>query len=128
MKCFQKQNCQNLKPQTPNHSRSPFKTGFWVMCGILAFFILVAVLFIIAIVVIAGMTGTYLVCTDGVLGKFAKQIDSTLDDSETSTGSIRAVLTSAVAAPFVPGTTAAVAVVTTATINDGLPYTVCQSF
>ena len=78
--------------------------------------------------VIAGMTGTYLVCTDGVLGKFAKQIDSTLDDSETSTGSIRAVLTSAVAAPFVPGTTAAVAVVTTATINDGLPYTVCQSF
>ena len=78
--------------------------------------------------VIAGMTGTYLVCTDGVLGKFVKQIDSTLDDGETSTGSVRAVLTSDVATPFVPGTTAAVPIVTTANINDGLPYTVCQSF
>ncbi|OHC64460.1 MAG: prepilin-type N-terminal cleavage/methylation domain-containing protein [Rhodocyclales bacterium GWA2_65_19] len=78
--------------------------------------------------VIANMTGTYLVCTDGVLGKFVKQIDSTLDDGETSTGSVRAVLTSAVATPFVPGTTAAVAVVLSSAIVDGSPYTVCQSF
>ncbi|PKO83778.1 MAG: prepilin-type cleavage/methylation domain-containing protein [Betaproteobacteria bacterium HGW-Betaproteobacteria-11] len=78
--------------------------------------------------VIAGMTGTYLVCTDGVLGKFVKQMDTTLDDGETSTGSVRAVLTSSVPAPFVPGTSTAVAVVTSASINDGLPYTVCQSF
>lgn len=78
--------------------------------------------------VIAGMTGTYMVCTDAVLGKFAKQMDTTLDDGETSTGSVRAVLTSNVPAPFVPGTSGSVAVVTSANVNEALPYTVCMSF
>ena len=74
---------------------------------------------------IAGMTGTYIVCSDGILGKFAKQLDTQLDDGETSTGSVRAVLTSSMPAPFIPGTSTPVPVVTTANINDALPYTVC---
>lgn len=54
----EKARAANDAPSVTHHHRSPFKTGFWVMCGILAFFILLAVLFIIAIVVIASMTGT----------------------------------------------------------------------
>jgi prepilin-type N-terminal cleavage/methylation domain-containing protein len=77
---------------------------------------------------IAGMTGSYIVCSDGILGKFAKQLDTTMDDGETSTGSVRAVLTSSVAAPFIPGSSTAVAAVTSASINEASPYTVCYSF
>ena len=62
-----------------------------------------------------AMTGTYIICSDGILGKFVKQLDITLDDGETSTGSVRAVLKSA------PGT----AVLSTA-IVDANSYTVCM--
>ena len=62
-----------------------------------------------------AMTGTYIICSDGILGKFVKQLDITLDDGETSTGSVRAVLKSA------PGT----AVLSTA-IVDADSYTVCM--
>jgi prepilin-type N-terminal cleavage/methylation domain-containing protein len=62
-----------------------------------------------------AMTGTYIVCSDGILGKFAKQLDSTIDDGETSTGSLRAVLQTA------PGTA-----VTSANIADANSYTVCM--
>ena len=61
------------------------------------------------------MTGTYITCSDGILGKFVKQLDIALDDGETSTGSVRAVLQSA------PGT----AVLSTAVI-DANSYTVCM--
>jgi len=66
---------------------------------------------------ITGMTGAYAVCSTAILGKFAKQLDTTLDDGETSTGSVRAVLTTT------PG-----AGVTTANINDSATYTVCMTF
>ena len=36
-----------------------------------------------------GLSGSYVVCSTGILGKFAKQLDTTLDDGETSTGSMR---------------------------------------
>ena len=42
---------------------------------------------------IAGMTGTYYVCSDSILGKFAKQLDATLDNDQTNTGNVRAVPT-----------------------------------
>lgn len=61
------------------------------------------------------MTGTYIICSQGILGKYVKQLDVTLDDKETSTGSLRAVLTSA------PGTAVA-----SAAIVDSSPYTVCM--
>ncbi len=41
---------------------------------------------------IGGMSGSYIVCSDGILGKFAKQLDTTMDDGDTSTGSMRAHL------------------------------------
>jgi hypothetical protein len=41
------------------------------------------------------MTGVYIVCSDSIPGKYVSQLDTTLDDGETSTGSVRAVLQSA---------------------------------
>ncbi|GIK25537.1 MAG: hypothetical protein BroJett006_17830 [Betaproteobacteria bacterium] len=40
---------------------------------------------------ISGLTPTYLVCSTGILGKFAKQLDTTLDDGDTAAGSLRVV-------------------------------------
>ena len=40
---------------------------------------------------IVGMQGSYAVCSTGIIGRDALQIDVTLDDGETSTGSVRAV-------------------------------------
>lgn len=67
---------------------------------------------------ITGMTGAYVICSDAILGKFAKQLDTALDDGETSTGSFRAVLSS----------TASGAGVTTATVVDANSYTGCLTF
>jgi prepilin-type N-terminal cleavage/methylation domain-containing protein len=68
---------------------------------------------------ITGMTGTYQVCSKGILGKFAKQLDIQMDDGQTDTGSMRAV----------PDATAApTAATTTTTIDDAASYTVCVTF
>jgi prepilin-type N-terminal cleavage/methylation domain-containing protein len=68
---------------------------------------------------IANMRGTFFVCSDGVLGRYVKQIDTTMDDGDTAAGSVQAVATlSARATPAVP----------TANIQDGAQYTVCASF
>ena len=74
---------------------------------------------------IAGLSGSYVVCSEGILGKFAKQLDTTLDDGNTATGSMMAT------AGAINGTTAATAATssgTTPTIDDTLKYTVCMSF
>jgi len=68
---------------------------------------------------ISGMTGTYQVCSKGILGKFAKQLDIQMDDGKTETGSMRAVLDTAAVG------TAAVA---TAAIDEAAAYTVCMTF
>lgn len=65
---------------------------------------------------ITGMTGTYVTCSQNLSGSIAKQIDVSLDDGETSTGTVRAI---------VAGNAAAV---TSANVVDGSPYTVCMSF
>ncbi|MDP2152243.1 MAG: prepilin-type N-terminal cleavage/methylation domain-containing protein [Methylotenera sp.] len=65
---------------------------------------------------IANMTGLYVVCSDNIAGRLVKQIDINMDDGNTETGSLRAVI---------PPATAAVA---TLAIVDGNPYTVCMSF
>ncbi len=65
---------------------------------------------------ITGMTGTYVVCSQSIPGKLAKQIDINLDDGDTANGSVRAI---------VDGTPAAVAITA---VVDGSPYTVCMSF
>lgn len=73
-----------------------------------------------ALTTITGMTGAYAVCSDGILGRFAKQLDTTLDDGETSTGSVRAVVSGT------PGAAVTTASITTA--QESVPYTVCMSF
>lgn len=40
---------------------------------------------------ILGMTGSYVICSSSILGKFAKQLDITMDDGNTQTGSMRTV-------------------------------------
>ncbi|MDI6746011.1 MAG: prepilin-type N-terminal cleavage/methylation domain-containing protein [Rhodocyclaceae bacterium] len=69
---------------------------------------------------ITNMTGSYFVCSEGIQGKFAKQLDITLDDGNTATGSLR------VTAQGYDGT--AQAAVATASAIDGTTYTVCISF
>jgi len=68
---------------------------------------------------IAGMTGSYYVCTDNVQGRYAKQIDTTTDDGNSAAGSVRIVATGAVRG--------ATALVTTAVV-DGSLHIVCRSF
>jgi hypothetical protein len=62
-----------------------------------------------------AMSGTYIICSDSILGKYVRQLDITLDDGETSTGSVRAVLQSA------PGTA-----VLSAAVEEANSYTVCM--
>lgn len=69
---------------------------------------------------ITGMTGSYFVCSEGIQGKFAKQLDVTMDDGDTAKGSMR------VAAGPYSGT--ALSAVSTTTIVDGTPYIVCLAF
>ena len=68
---------------------------------------------------ITGMSGSYFVCSDGIQGKFAKQIDTTLDDGNTAQGSVRVAI-----GPYTG--TALTAVATTAVIDDNV-YIVCMS-
>ncbi|MDO8642272.1 MAG: hypothetical protein Q7R76_01620 [Candidatus Woesearchaeota archaeon] len=45
------------QPQSSGpHKRNPFRTGFWIACGIFAFLIILLILFIIAIAAIASIT------------------------------------------------------------------------
>lgn len=72
---------------------------------------------------ITGMTGSYNICSDGVLGKIAKQLDTQLDDGVSNTGSFRIIARAA--APAASG--AAVAPSTTQP-DDATSYTVCLAF
>jgi len=65
---------------------------------------------------ITGMTGAFAICSDGILGRDALQIDTTLDDGETSTGSVRAVLSG----------TAGAGLASTA-VAESNQYTVCMT-
>jgi prepilin-type N-terminal cleavage/methylation domain-containing protein len=64
-----------------------------------------------------GIKGTYIVCSGSIPGKFAKQLDTTLDDGNTATGSVM-VLDPAVATTSIA----------TTAINDDTPYTVCMGY
>lgn len=68
---------------------------------------------------VTGMTGTYVFCSAGLLGKFAKQLDTTLDDGNTATGSVRTRNTSA---------TAQEAALANTGVDDNLSFTVCKAF
>jgi prepilin-type N-terminal cleavage/methylation domain-containing protein len=64
-----------------------------------------------------AMTGTYQVCSDGILGRFVKQLDIQMDDGDTQKGSMRAALSSAPATAIATGS-----------IDDGAAYIVCMAF
>jgi prepilin-type N-terminal cleavage/methylation domain-containing protein len=72
---------------------------------------------------ITGLRGTYIVCSQGILGKFAKQLDITMDDGNTASGSVQVMANQAanqtVAAAPVPTTGAG-------GIDDATSYTVCM--
>ena len=68
---------------------------------------------------VAGLTGTYMICSSGILGKFAKQLDIQMDDGNTATGSMRVVDDNTASG----GTAKA-----TAAVDDATNYTVCMAF
>lgn len=68
----------------------------------------------------SSLTGAFVICSAGVLGKFAKQIDTTLDDGATDTGSVRVYTTGS--------TTWETSTGATPTIVDSTTYNVCMSF
>ncbi len=63
------------------------------------------------------MTGSYIICSEGILGRFAAQLDVTMDDGNTDTGSMRTV------DPAGGGKSVATA---TVNANPGQTYTVCM--
>ena len=76
-------------------------------------------------IAVTGMTGTYVFCSASLLGKYAKQLDTTLDDGNTATGSMRTILngqTATVAGLPLTGTTV------TDHVDDASSYTVCLAF
>ncbi len=66
-----------------------------------------------------GFSGAFVICSAAILGKFAKQLDTTLDDGETSTGSVRA---------YVAATTDWSPTTGTGAVADSSTYNVCMSF
>ena len=69
-----------------------------------------------------GLKGTYVVCSDGISGKFAKQLDTTLDNGDTTTGSVMVTT----AGTHSGGT--AVPVSGSGAIVDDTSYLVCMGF
>jgi hypothetical protein len=71
---------------------------------------------------ITGMTGSYNICSDGVLGKIAKQLDTQLDDGVSNTGSFRII-----ARATAPAASGAAVVPSAELPADATSYTVCLS-
>ncbi len=69
---------------------------------------------------IAGLSPTYVLCSQGILGKHAKQIDITLDDGDSATGAVRVMSNQSA------NQSAAVAAVLLAALDAETPYTVCM--
>ncbi|MFA6013682.1 MAG: prepilin-type N-terminal cleavage/methylation domain-containing protein [Gallionellaceae bacterium] len=64
-----------------------------------------------------GIKGAYIVCSNGIAGKFVKQLDVTMDDGNTATGSLQATA---------QGTSSGGTAVATAAIIDDTTYLVCM--
>lgn len=69
----------------------------------------------------AGWPASFYVCSNGIQGRYARQIDATIDDGNTQTGSVRVL-----GAGDVATTAAFPAVLTTA--DDATLYTVCVAY
>jgi hypothetical protein len=71
---------------------------------------------------ITGMKGSYIICSNAIPGKFAKQLDITMDDGNTFSGSMQAMASSAAS-----GVTAGTAKQMIDIVDDDT-YTVCMGF
>lgn len=71
---------------------------------------------------IAALKGAYIICSGGILGKFAKQLDIALDDGNTTTGTMMVINEPTSRPSTLVGAAAASAV----SPNDTDLYTVCQ--
>ncbi len=71
---------------------------------------------------IATIPGSYVICSANIPGKFARQLDVTMDDGATNTGSMRATLAKAGTAAVNAGQN----VETLSPANDDTLYTVCM--
>jgi len=67
---------------------------------------------------ITGIKGTYVVCSDSIPGKFAKQLDAMLDDGNPATGSLMISTVTIGGAPMVD----------TAHVLDDNTYLVCMGY
>jgi hypothetical protein len=72
---------------------------------------------------VLGLNGTYVICSAGILGKFAKQLDIQMDDGNTSTGSMRVIATQARGVAVPPQTAIDLSTVAG---SDAITYTVCM--
>ena len=75
---------------------------------------------------IANLRGSYVICSGSILGKFARQLDTNLDDGNTTTGSVMVTAADGTAMQGQAAPGAAAVGLTTA--NDETPYTVCMGF
>lgn len=71
---------------------------------------------------IATLKGTYMICSAGILGKFAKQLDIQLDDGNTALGSVQVVADGTANGGTAVPTSGA------GGIDDAVSYTVCYAF
>lgn len=69
--------------------------------------------------------GSYYVCSDGIDGKFARQLDLTMDDGKSNSGSMMAIAQASGGATQALGPTASPAA---ASYADGTRYTVCMTY
>lgn len=65
---------------------------------------------------LSGLTGAYVVCSDAILGRYAAQLDTTLDDGVGNTGVVRVAVAGAAASAGV------------AAPVEGTTYMVCMTF
>lgn len=70
----------------------------------------------------AGWTGNFFVCSTGIQGRFVRQIDTTIDDGNTTTGTLRVICQGVCA------NDGGAAPANLAVADDGNLYTVCSSF
>lgn len=70
---------------------------------------------------ITNVSGTYLACSKGILGKFAKQLDLQMDDGNGFSGSVRIISNTGWARNTSTG-------LDPANVDDSTQYTVCMAF
>ena len=63
---------------------------------------------------ITNLKGAYIICSTGIVGKFAKQLDVALDDGNPATGTVMAAIPSSSVVAAEPSP------------DDNTLYTVCQ--